>query len=63
MNEFKLLGVELIVIFTRAIRELAHSNGCSPGADTVSRRLEQLPKLYACSEDGLKESPNRVRQK
>jgi hypothetical protein len=35
-----------------------------PDADTIPRRLEPLPNLYTVPlEDGLKESPKRLRQK
>jgi len=57
MNEFTLLGVQLIVIFPRATREIAHSKRCvnfpkSVWAEGLTKAKGELNVLEYSGEEG-----------
>jgi hypothetical protein len=61
MQKFFLKFISLFRAFYKPVITKLFQPG--PDADTVPRRLEPLPNLYTVPlEDGLKESPEHVRQ-
>jgi hypothetical protein len=57
MNAFTLLGVQIIIIFPRATRELAHSNGCvrflkSVLAEGLTKAKRELNVVGYSGEEG-----------